>query len=168
VAAAGLFFQIPAGSGKVFQDTGTLSLVPYVTVGQNFGRLPQGFGSFNAIATTGYSFSVDKSRSDYYYLSAHLDFDVANLHRFWPLIEMNWYHYTTAGNGPPLGFEGTDLVNFGSSDPGNRDFLTIGPGIRYKFAFCENLQTGLAVEFPLTSQKELTSYRVTFDIIFRY
>ncbi len=168
VAAAGLFFQIPAGSGNVFQNTGTLSLVPYLTVGQNFGRLPQGFGSFNAIATTGYSFSVDSGRSEYYYLSTHLDYDVANLHRIWPLIELNWYHYTRGGNGLPLGFEGTDLVNFGSSNVGKRDFVTLGPGVRYKFGFCENLFAGLAVEFPLTSQKELTSYRVTLDIIFRY
>jgi hypothetical protein len=168
VAAAGLFFQIPAGSASVFQNTGTLSLVPYLTVGQNFGRLPQGFGSFNAVATTGYSFSVDSARAEYYYLSTHLDFDVANLHRIWPLIELNWFHYTRGGNGPALGFEGTDLVNFGSSNVGKRDFVTIGPGVRYKFGFCENLWAGLAVEFPLTSQKELTSYRVTFDIIFRY
>jgi hypothetical protein len=148
--------------------TGTLSMVPYLTVGQNFGRLPQGFGSFNAIATTGYSFSVNDARSEFFYLSTHLDYDVANLHRLWPLIELNWYHYTRAGNGPALGFEGTDLVNFGSSALGKRDFVTIGPGVRYKFGFCENLQTGLAVEFPLTSQRELTSYRITWDIIFRY
>jgi hypothetical protein len=168
VAAAGVFFQIPAGSGRVFQDVGTLSMVPYLTVGQNFGRLPQGFGSFNAIATTGYSFSVNDARSEFFYLSTHLDYDVANLHRLWPLIELNWYHYTRAGNGPPLGFEGTDLVDFGSSAPGKRDFATIGPGVRYKFGFCENLQTGLAVEFPLTSQRELTTYRITWDIIFRF
>jgi hypothetical protein len=168
VAAGGVFFQIPTGSGKVFQDIGTLSMVPYLTVAQNFGRLPQGFGSFNAIATTGYSFSVNGERSDFFYLSTHLDYDVANLHRLWPLIELNWYHYTSAGNGPPLGFEGTDLVNFGSSALGNRDFVTVGPGIRYKFGFCENLWTGLAVEFPLTAQKELTNYRVTWDIIFRF
>jgi hypothetical protein len=168
VAATGLFFQIPTGSAKVFQDTGTLSLVPYLTVAQNFGRLPQGFGSFNAVAATGYSFSVDRSRSDYFYLSTHLDYDVANLHRIWPLIELNWFYYTRGGNGAPLGFEGTDLVNFGTSNVGAKNFVTIGPGVRYKFGFCQNLQTGLAVEFPLTGQKELTSYRVTWDIIFRY
>ncbi len=167
VAAAGVDFQIPVGSGKVFQDTGTLSMVPYLSAAQNF-RLPQGYGAINLMGTTGYSFSIDHDRSDYFFLSTHVDYDVANLHMFYPFLELNWFHYTKAGNGPALGFEGTDLVNFGSSNLGSRDFVTLAPGLRYKFGGRENIQTGLAIEFPLTSQKELTDWRITWDIIFRY
>jgi hypothetical protein len=164
VVATGLNFQIPAGSAKVFQDTGTLSLVPYLSAAQHY-NLPQGFGALNFMGTTGYSFSVDRARSEFYYLSLHLDYNIART-QFFPFLEMNWFHYTSAGHGPALGFEGADLINFGSSALGGRDFLTLGPGLRYKFS--EHFQAGFAAEFPLTSQKELTNYRLTFDLIFRY
>jgi hypothetical protein len=167
VAAGGLTFQIPTGPTKTAQSTGTLSLIPYVSLAQNFGRISS-YGSFNYVGTAAFAASVDNRRAEYFFLGTHLDFDVANLHRLYPLVELNWYHYTSGGKGPALGLEGADLFNFGSSSLGNKNYLTIGPGVRYKFNFCENLSTGLAVEFPLTSQKELTNYRVTFDIIFRY
>jgi hypothetical protein len=165
VLATGLNFQIPAGSAKVFQDTGTLSLAPYLSAGQHL-RLPQGFGGLNLLGTTGYSFSVDSSRSEYFYLSAHVDYDIAGLHKIYPLMELNWFHYTNGGRGPALGFEGADLVNFGSSNLGKKDYLTLAFGLRYKFTEC--VQAGFGVEFPLTAQKELTNYRLTFDMIFRY
>jgi hypothetical protein len=39
--------------------------------------------SFNALNTFGYAFG-DSGRSDYFYNSFHLDYDVANAHRFYP------------------------------------------------------------------------------------
>jgi hypothetical protein len=165
VVATGLNFQIPTGSGNVFQDTGTLSLVPYLSAAQHL-HLPQGYGGLNLMGTTGYSFSIDSARSEFYYLSLHADYDIANMHRFYPFLEMNWFYYTSGGHGPALGFEGADLINFGSSSLGGRNFLTLAPGFRFKFN--EHIQAGFAAEFPLTSQKELTNYRLTFDLIFRY
>jgi hypothetical protein len=167
IAAGGLMFQIPAGSSRVFQDTGTLSLVPYLTAAKNFG-LGSGWGSINVMGTTGYSASVDRQRSSYFYMSAHVDYNIANTNMFFPFLEMNWYHYTQGGkaNDPGFGFEGTDLVNFGSHSLGGRDFLTIAPGLRFKLN--EHIQAGAAIEFPLLKQKEITDYRLTFDLIFRY
>lgn len=165
VAAAGVNFQIPTGSGKDFQNTGTLSIAPYLSAAQAF-RLPAGYGAVNLMGTTGYSLSVDNQRSEYYYLSGHVDYNVANLNKIYPFMEVNWFHYTQAGTGPALGFEGTDLFNFGSSSLGRRDFISLAFGARYKF--CEPIQTGLAIEFPVTSQKDMTSWRITWDIIFRF
>jgi hypothetical protein len=165
VAAAGLDFQIPTGGSRAFQDTGTLSLVPYLSAAQGF-RLPQGYGAINMMGTTGFAFSVDRERSEYFFLSAHVDYDVANLHKIYPFLELNWFYYARGGTGPALGFEGTDLFNFGSSSLGSKNFVDLAPGIRYKFS--EAIQAGLAVEFPLTSQKELTDWRITLDLIFRY
>jgi hypothetical protein len=95
----------------------------------------------------------------------HLDYNIANTN-FYPLLEANWFHYTKAGRNSDLGFEGADLVNFGSRSLDGRDFFTLAAGLRYKFT--ENFQTGLAAEFPLTHQEELTSFRLTLDFIFRY
>ncbi len=167
VMAGGLLFQIPAGSPKVFQDTGTLSLVPYLSAAKNFG-LPAGWGSLNLMGTTGFSVSVDRQRSDYFYMSAHLDYNIANTNMFFPFLEMNWFHYTQGGltNDPGFGFEGLGLVNFGSHNVGGRDFLSIAPGLRFKLN--EHIQAGAAIAWPLLKQKEINDYQLVFDIIFRY
>src|SRR5262249_32913993 len=122
VVAAGLNFDLPIGNKDVFQNTGTLSLIPYISVAQNF--LKSSYGSFNFMNTTGYSFSTDNERTDFFYSSFHLDYDVLNLSKIYPLIEMNWFHYTTNGDHPTtFGFEGRDLINFGSGNIAGRDNL---------------------------------------------
>ncbi len=164
-AAVGLTIEAPIGSKSVFQDTGTLGLDPYITYGQSFGR--SSFGAFDFIGEAGYNFAVDDKRSEFLHTSLHLDYDVLNAHRWYPLLEMNYFYYTKSGRNTTLnGFDGADLVNFGSSSLGQRGFLTLAPGLRYKFN--ENIQVGGAVEFPVTTQKELEDFRVTLDVIFRY
>jgi hypothetical protein len=164
LAAAGLTFEIPAGPRKVFQDTGDLTLRPYLSFAQNFGRTS--YGSFNFMSTFGYNFGVDNKRSDNFFTSWHLDFDVANAHKIYPLIELNWRHYTQNGKANNFDFEGGDLFNFGSEHVAGNDYLSLGPGVRYKFT--EWAQLGTAVEFPLSNRKDLESFRWTFDLIFRY
>jgi hypothetical protein len=164
VAAAGLQFQIPVGSGGAFQITGALSLVPYVSYGQNFLRDFR-YGSFNVLANTGLSFSTNNQRSDYYWLSGHLDFDVANLHRFYPLMELNWFLNTSNGRSLPIGSEGRDLINFGGAASGS-GLLTAAFGGRVKIT--EAAQLGGAFEFPMAGRKDLFRYRFTLDFILRY
>ena len=164
LAAAGVTFQLPVGSKSTFQDTGTLSLVPYVTYGQNFLRDFR-LGSFNSVITTGYSFSTNNQRSDYYYLSGHLDFDVANMHRFYPLAELNWVVNTTNGRERPLiGAEGRDLINFGGA--AKSGLLTGTLGGRVKVT--ESAQFGAGFEIPLAGRKDFFRYRFTVDFILRY
>jgi len=166
IAATGLNFEIPTGAKKVFQNTGTLGLDPYITFARSFGRLPNGYGMFNVMGELGYNFAVDNKQTEFLHASLHLDYDVANLHKIYPLIELNYYHYTDAGKDRPLGFEGLDLINFGSTGVSGRDYLSMAVGGRYKFS--ENFQTGLAFEFPLTSPHDLLDYRVNLDVIFRW
>jgi hypothetical protein len=168
VAAVGLDFQIPTGSGRVLQDTGNLSLNPYISYAQNFGRLPSGFGSFDFLANVGYVASIDNKRSDFLHSSFQFDYNVANANKIYPFLALNWLYYTQGGhtNDPGFGFEGGDLANFGSRNLGSRNFVSMGPGVRYKFNEC--IQTGIAAEWALTSQKEISEFRLTFDLIFRY
>lgn len=162
--ASGLTFDIPVGPKKVFQDTGELSLIPYISVGQNFLR--SSYGSFNVLNTTGYSFSVNSVRTDYLYSSLHLDFDVLNAHKFYPLLELNYTNFTRAGTATRTGFEGRDLFNFGSHGVSGNNNLSLAAGARYKFNEC--IQTGLAAEIPLTGRRDLLDFRLTVDLIFRY
>lgn len=166
VAAAGLTFEMPIGSASVYQNIGTLSLDPYVSIGQTFGQLPSGFGSFNLLASLGYSFSIDNKRAEFLYTNWHLDYNIANTNTFYPFLEMNWLYYTGTGTSTNLGTEGADLINFGSSTRAGNNYFSLAPGVRYQY--CNNFQAGFAIEFPLSQEKGLNEYRLTFDVIFRY
>jgi hypothetical protein len=168
LAATGLTFDIPAGSNSVFQNTGSLSLDPYITFGQTFGR--SSYGTFNFLTEFGWSFSVDDKRTDFTHLHLHLDYDVGNLHRIYPLLELNWLHNTSFGKAnADIGTEGADLVNFGSpSYDGKRDLVTLAAGARYKFGGSDHYQVGTSFEFPLTDRKDLQAFRFGLDFIIRY
>ena len=162
--AGGLQFQIPTGDHGNFQDTGSLSLVPYVSYAQNFLR-DFSAGSFNGMMAAGYSFSVNNERSDYFYFSAHIDMNVLNLNKFFPLLELNWFAYTSNGRETPIGIEGQDLINFGGHAAGT-GLLTGAIGGRYKIS--ENYQLGAAFEIPFAGPHDINAYRFTLDFIFRY
>jgi hypothetical protein len=164
LAAAGLQFQIPVGSANVYQDTGTLSIVPYVSYAKSFLRDFRA-GAFNFMASTGYAFSVNNQRSDYYYLSAHLDMDVGNFHRFYPLVELNWFLVTTDGHERLVGAEGRDLFNIGGQAAGT-GLLTAAFGGRVKIT--ESAQLGAAFEVPLAGRRDFFQNRFTIDFILRY
>lgn len=166
VAAFGVNAELPIGGTKNLQDTGTLSIDPYFSFGQTFGRLPGGFGSLNFLNTTGYSFSVDRGRAEFFYSTFHLDYNVANANKFFPLVELNYMHYTSTGNRADLGTEGGDLMNIGSTTRRGSDYLSMATGLRYRFS--EHLQLGAAVEAPFSHERGLSDYRLTFDVIFRY
>jgi hypothetical protein len=173
IGAAGLNFVIPAGSSKVQQDTGSLTLEPYVSFGQRFGRTK--YGTFHALSTLGFNASTDNERTNNFFTSLHIDFDYADAHKIYPLLELNYFHYTDNGrardfqvNGQDIfTFEGRDLYNFGSRNVAGHDDLSIAVGARYKLN--ENIQFGAVAEFPLIEEhKDLMDFRLTFDVIFRY
>jgi hypothetical protein len=161
--AGGLQFQLPVGSGNVYQNTGTLSIVPYGTYAANF--LCSEHGSFNGLVGTGYSFSTNSQRSNYYYLSGHLDYDIRNYHRFYPLAELNYVIVTSNGTSSIFPYEGRDLINFGSRSV-NSNLMTWAVGARTKFS--PNTELGGVFEGPLFGNRDLFQYRFTIDFILRY
>jgi hypothetical protein len=164
LGAFGLTFEAPVGDKKVFQDTGTLSVRPYLSLAQNFCK--SSYGSFNFMSTTAGSFALDNKRTDSIYTGLHLDYDVANLHKFYPLMELNWTYYTSNGHVRDQSFEGRDLFNFGAMSVSGHNNVTLAVGGRYKYR--EWLQTGLAAEWSVIGKKDLQDFRLTFDVIFRY
>ena len=141
-----------------------MSLVPYASFGHRFGKLS--YGSFGFTDALGYSFGAGSGRSDYFYNSFHLDLDVLDQHKLYPLVELNWFHYTSNGTTRPFfSFEGLDLANVGGSNK-SRNFLSIAVGARYKIT--EAVQVGLAFEFPLFGgTRDLFGFRTTIDLIWR-
>ena len=163
IAATGAIFQIASGSSNVYQNTGGFSVAPYANIAQKFWRTS--WGTFGVQDTLGYSFSANRERSDYLYDSIHLDYNIANFNRFYPFIEMNWFHYTTNGQARYLDFEGYDLANVGSPASG-RDYLFFAFGSRFKIS--EAYQFGISAEFPLLQTKDLFGFRLGIDFIWRY
>jgi hypothetical protein len=164
LAAFGAIFQLPSGPDKVFQDTGNFSIAPYVSVGKSLWEFRE-FGSFNGILNAGYAFAGNRERSEYFYATAHLDFDVRNNHRLYPVAELNWFQYTRSGSRQAVSGEGHDLFNFGSRARG-ASLVTGALGGRYKIT--EAAQIGAAFELPLFGNKDVFQYRFTLDVIFRY
>lgn len=165
LAATGLIFQIPTGSSNVIQDTGTLSLVPYISFGQEF--LESVYGRFHFLSSTGYAFRVSGERTDYFYSSFHLDFDVIKQNRFFPFVEFNYFRYTRNGTVRPLNYEGRALINFGSTNVSGNNDLSIATGFRYKFVALP-MSVGVGGQWPLLNNKDIMDFRLIVDLIFRY
>ena len=165
VAAVGVTFELPVGGSKLSQDTGNLSIDPYVSLAQRIYKFGN-YGTLNGMGTLGYSFRTDDERSEKFYTSLHLDFDVGNIHRVYPLLELNYFHYTRNGNQAPFSFEGKDLINFGSEFVAGNNDLSLAAGVRFKVN--SFWQIGIAGDFPVSGSKDLMNYRVLFDMIFRY
>jgi hypothetical protein len=162
--SVGTTFQIPLGAEGPFQNTGRLSVVPYVSAGQKL--MSTAWGTFQGQASGGYSFGTTRDRSDFFFASAHLDFDIMNQHRFYPLAELNWFGYTTNGQARALGVEGRDLANIGAAAKGaNLVTWALGGRVRSKNTFWE---VGAAFEGPLVGPRDLFRYRFTIDLIWRY
>jgi len=164
VAAAGLIFQVPTGPSHVFQDTGHLSLTPYITGAKTICCTD--WGSLNVMDTLGYTIRTDAVRSDYLYNSLHFDWDLYNRHFFYPLIELNWFQYTRSGAARNVGFEGTDFANIGSFNVSGHNEVNLAIGARFKFS--EHFQLGAAAEFPLDNRHDLQEFRFLLDFIVRY
>lgn len=165
VAAIGLTFDIPVGSSSVLQRTGHLALIPYFSFAQNFGKST--YGSFNFMNTTGYTFRTDNTRTESFYSSFHLDYEIGK--RFYPMAELNWRYYSRNGGNQPLNFEGNDLANFGSQNVSGLNELTLALGGRIKIN--NWIHWGLAAEFNVLSNsggRHLDQFRLTTDFIFRY
>ncbi len=169
VGAIGVAFDIPTGPNPVKQDTSSLTIRPYVSFAQAFGRTS--FGTFDAMSVIGYNVGLG-DRSSNFFTGLHLDYNVGNFNRIYPLIELNYTRYTSNGSGDYYGVpitqreEGRDLFNLGSANIKGHNDLSIAGGVRYKFT--EWAQVGTAAEFPLLDHGDLMSFRWTIDFILRY
>lgn len=160
----GTQFQIPLGSSDPLQDTGNLSIVPYVSAAQRLMRTE--IGTLNGMASSGYSFSTNSDRSDFFYASAHLDFDIANGHRFYPVAELNWFSYTSDGNARPISTEGRDFGNFGAAAKGT-NLVTWALGLRWR-SLNGRFEVGGGYEGYMFGQRGIFDGRVMFDFIWRF
>jgi hypothetical protein len=158
---AGIQYEPQTGEKRVFQNQGHGVMTGFVYGGKEFGERVHLLGNF------GYQFGLDPNQnSSFLYGSLHLDYRV--LCRLYPLVELNWFHYTDGGDRglPPAIGEGDDLLNLGTSGVAGNDLVTLAAGL--KAIVNEHLDTGVALEFPLTNRRDLLETRLLVEMIFRY
>jgi hypothetical protein len=112
------------------------------------------------------------------FLSGHLSYEICSW--FIPLVELNWIHVFDEGDGgrrftsqadgnvPAVAtFEGADIINWGAANGEDNEYVTLALGFRSRLS--ENVDIGLAYEFPLTDEEDnITEDRFTFDLVWNF
>ncbi len=157
----GFMYEIPTGSGDVFQDHGDGIFSFFASTGKEFA------GTSHWLNTVGYQVPVDgNAHSSFIYWSTHVDRQYGGW--FYPMIEANWYHWVSSGNrGLPAALgEGDGLINLGTSGVTGNDVVTVAIGAKAKIN--RHVEFGGAWELPVSPRHDLLNNRLTADLIFRY
>jgi len=165
-------YEFPLGNHDVFQGEGNGVLNLIVSGLKVWDR-------FQLAGGGGFRLPFDGQQSTNTFLSAHASYEVVPW--FIPLVEVNWHHVLSAGNGRPnyfsqagglvpvvATFEGNDLLNFGAANAGeNRDLVTAAVGFRSRIT--ESVDLGFAYEIPLTDEEgSIIDDRFTVDLVWRF
>ena len=160
LVTAGAVIELPTGEQKVFQNAGDGILRPFVAAGVDLPEL-----NINILANVGISVPFDEERNsssiDYH---VHVGYD--GLEHFYPLVEFNAVTYTKSGSRLPLGIEGDDLINLGSTGVAGNTVAQIGVGGRV--AVTKDIDVGFAFEKSIGPREDLFEQRWTFDCVWRF
>lgn len=95
--------------------------------------------------------------------SLHANYAVTD--RFFPLVELNVFHYFDEPNRSGLNVEGFDVFHFGAADADT--VVTVAGGFR--FLATDNILAGAAIEVPVTSESDgVIDWRITADAVIRF
>lgn len=156
----GIMYEMQSGEAAVFQSHGDGLLTLFSTAGKEICRS-------HVLATIGQQLAIERSsNSGFFYTSLHFDRRLSDW--LYPLVEVNWFHYTSSGNRgiPAVVGEGDGLINIGTSDVTGNDLLTVALGIKAKLK--ENVELGGAWESPISNRHDLIGDRITAELILRY
>jgi hypothetical protein len=161
LVTAGFQYEPQTGESKVFQGQGTGVWTAFLSSGKEFAEF------YHVLGNVGYQFPSDPNQnSSFFYAQLHLDRQVAGW--LYPLVELNWYHYTESGDrGLPAAIgEGDGLLNLGTSGVAGTDLVTIAAGLKAHLG-C-HADAGIAYEIPLSNREDLLSSRLLVELILRY
>jgi hypothetical protein len=165
-------FEFPTGNRDVFQGEGDGS-VNLILSGLKV------IDDWQFAAGTGVSIPFSDQQSTNGFLSLHASREITPW--FIPLVELNWYHVLSDGDGRRafndqaggavpgiVEFEGNDFFNLGASNAdANRDLVTAAIGFRSRIT--DSIQSGIAYEIPLTDEENsVIDGRLTLDLVWRF
>lgn len=157
--STGVSFELPVGSSRALQGNGDGEFHLFASMGTRF------WTSSHWISSSGFRLPTDRSdESSVWYWSNHIDHEIiAGIYTF---SEYSWYHWMSSGKNGIPGVEGGDLFNLGSMEVGGNDIVTAAWGLKYKPH--EQMEIGIAYEWPMTNRQDLLENRLTTDLILRY
>ncbi|MEQ9641878.1 MAG: hypothetical protein RIM84_17775 [Alphaproteobacteria bacterium] len=121
------------------------------------------YGKWGLQGNVGVNLAVDGDEdTSMLHASAHVDY--AFTERFYPLVEVNSFTVIDEAKRTPLDFEGTDIVNFGSTGGGT--VVTAAAGFRY--IVNDHIIAGFAYERPLTERQDLLDWRLYADLVLHF
>ena len=159
--SVGSMYEFQSGEAEVFQGQGSGLISLFGTAGKQFGE------STHFLATAGQILPTDRRfNSSYFYMDLHLDYELWGW--LYPLVELNWFHYTSGGNWgiPSVVGEGDGLINIGTSGVTGNDLVTTAVGAKVRLN--EHAELGVAWEAPISNRKDLIQHRLLCELILRY
>jgi hypothetical protein len=158
--SVGARFEMPTGMARTLQGNGAGVFDFFLSGGTRIGQ------SAHWLTGAGFILPVDsQDENQMFYWSNHLDKRLASS-RFYAFTELNWYNYMKSGSAFPFPIQGGDLFNFGSADVAGTNIVTNAYGMKFKPN--RNIESGVAWEFPITSERGILDNRLTADFILRY
>jgi hypothetical protein len=157
----GAMFEPQSGAGKVFQSHGDGLVSVFATAGKEVACYN------HVLLTVGYVNAIDRTDNGAFgYASLHLDRQVFGF--LYPLVEVNYFHYTAGGDrGIPAALgEGDGLINFGTDSMGGANFCTVAGGLKVRVS--SHVEAGAVWETPVSNRKDLLRDRLTVELILRY
>ncbi len=158
--SVGFQYELPSGTRRVFQGHGDGTISLFMTAGKEC-NLMHFLSTFAAQVPLD-----DDQNSTFLAWSVHADVQI--FERFYPLVELNWFHYLDGGNrGLPAAIgEGAGLLNLGTSGIAGNELITLALGL--KTIVCPNLDVGFAYELPISGRRDLLNNRILVELIARY
>ena len=162
IGSAGLRYEAPTGNKRVLEGEGKGMINPFLSAATSIGS---GEYPLNVVGYTGLRIPTASSDSGFYDASLHFDTEIGAIS---PLVEVNLFHVTSAGDRLPIPDEGQDFFNLGASQSNGETMVTGAAGARVKF--CDNISWGAAYEFPIARGPgtRITEWRITTDLIYSF
>jgi hypothetical protein len=158
--SGGVTFETPTGSQKSLQGNGDGELNVFLSGAMRVGRRS------HWLSTMGWRRPMDDlAENEIMYWSGHFDHRLPN-RPIYLFTEFNWFHYLSSGGAFGLPIEGGDIFNLGSVGVTGNDLVTQAVGLKVKPR--DNVEAGVAFEFPLTERQGILENRWTFDLAIRY
>lgn len=163
--SAGLGYEIPLGQDRVFQGNGDGDWHFYLSGGKQLAD------DLYWISGSGFRIPNNHNQgSQMWYWSNSFAYQflpgARNGTGWYAMWEINWFHWMRSGNAFNFNFEGTDLINFGSSNVAGNDIVTMFWGPKWKPTPWQEI--GAGVEIPVTERRDLYRNRVYAHWIFRF
>lgn len=158
ILTPGVELELPTGKRSVFQGNGSGEWDVFLSTAKGWGDLSL-MGNVGARVPN--NMARDTAQLHY---SAQFAYHACNY--FVPFVAANAFTVLNAGTQLPLGTEGFDLINFGSSAAAGSTQATLGAGFRSKVH--EKVELGFAYERSVTNPRGVFDDRFTVDFVLRF